>query len=280
MAIKLVAVDIDGTLLDSQGRLPDDNARAVRESVQRGIKIILITGRRWGMAKRVADWLDLTFPIIVHNGALTKSLLSAERMASQFIAPEVAVEILSKTEEFLEYTVLHRDSTSDGQTVIHASCQQNPIMTGYLGQLPQSVIQVDSLMEGIDSDLIQVMFAGPLPAMLGIEERLSGQGIAMKIRLTKTYYPAKNLGIIDILDKACSKRSALEFMTGYYGFLPEETMAIGDNHNDLEMLEYAGIGVIVANCVEELKGRGFEETLSNNDLGVARALERFVLCRQ
>ncbi len=65
-----------------------------------------------------------------------------------------------------------------------------------------------------------------------------------------------------------------------YGFLPEETMAIGDNHNDLEMLEYAGIGVIMANCVKELKGRGFIETPSNNDLGVARALERFVLCGQ
>jgi hypothetical protein len=104
-----------------------------------------------------------------------------------------------------------------------------------------------------------------------------GSGFLTKIKLTKTYYPEKNLGIVDILDKNCSKRRALEFLADSFGHQPDEILAIGDNHNDLEMLEYAGIGVVVSNCVAELKGRGFEETSSNNDCGVAEALEKFIL---
>jgi hypothetical protein len=68
----------------------------------------------------------------------------------------------------------------------------------------------------------------------------------------------------------------VEFLAGYYGITREETLAIGDNHNDLEMLDYAGIGVVVANCVTELKNLGFEETASNDAGGVAVALRRFI----
>ncbi|MGH9426556.1 MAG: HAD family hydrolase, partial [Terriglobia bacterium] len=126
------------------------------------------------------------------------------------------------------------------------------------------------------TELIQIMFGGDLPAILKIEEMLHSMALVAKIKLTKTYYPHKNLGIIDLLDKDCSKRAALEFLAQYYGVSRDEIMAVGDNYNDLEMLEYAGIGVVVGNCVAELKGRGFEETASNNAGGVAQALRRFI----
>ena len=95
--------------------------------------------------------------------------------------------------------------------------------------------------------------------------------------MTKTYYPEKGLGIIDLLDKGCSKGAALRYLASYYGLMPEEILAIGDNHNDLEMLEFAGVGVIMGNCVEDLKSRGFYETASNNENGVALALRQFVV---
>ena len=276
MAIKLVALDIDGTLLDSHGKLPVENARAIHESVQRGVKVILVSGRRWSMARQVSAALGLTFPLVAHNGALIRSPIDSHRLSSCFIKPDLASEILAHSHDHFSYLVLHRDQDFNGQTVIHPACRKNLLMQSYLGQFPAAVIESESLLPWIDSDLIQIMFGGELPAIMKIEEMLQSRMLAEKVRLTKTYYPHKNLGIIDLLDKDCSKRTALEFLAGYYCVPREETMAMGDNHNDLEMLEYAGIGVVVANCVTELKERGFEETASNDAGGVAQALRRFI----
>jgi len=277
MAIKLVALDIDGTLLDSHGNLPAENGRAIEEAVQRGVKVILVSGRRWSMARQVSASLGLTFPVVAHNGAVIRSPVDSQRLASCFLKPDLAAEILANSEAHFSYLVLHRDQDLDGQTVIHPACRKNLLMQGYLGQFPEAVMETESLLPWADTDLIQIMFGGELPAILEIEEMLQSRALVEKVNLTKTYYPHKNLGIIDLLDKDCSKRGALEFLAEYYGVSREETLAIGDNHNDLEMLEYAGIGVVVENCVAELKGRGFEETASNDAGGVARALRRFIV---
>jgi hydroxymethylpyrimidine pyrophosphatase-like HAD family hydrolase len=163
--------------------------------------------------------------------------------------------------------------------VTHPLSDANLPLQGYLGKLPHAVCQEESLQDAVDQDLIQIMFSGSLSAMVDVERHLEEKGFLGKIKLTKTYYPDKNLGIVDVLDRHCSKRRALQFLAESFDCEPKEILAIGDNHNDLEMLEYVGIGVVVGNCVEELKGRGFAETSSNNDSGVARALERFLFSR-
>ncbi len=276
MNFKMVAVDIDGTLLNSDGELPLDNFQAIRRAVEKGVDVILVTGRRYGTARRVADLLELNSPLIAHNGALIKSSPQAQRMATWFLAPQIASEIVAATEAFLPYIVLHKDTPSRYQMVTHPLCESNLPLQGYLDKLPHAVCQEEFLQNAVDEDLIQIMFSGALPAMVEVETHLGKNGFLRKAKLTKTYYPEKNLGIIDVLDRHCSKQRALQFLAESFGYQPKEILAIGDNHNDLEMLEYAGVAVVVANCVEELKGRGFEETLSNNDSGVARALERFL----
>jgi Cof subfamily protein (haloacid dehalogenase superfamily) len=276
MPIKLVALDIDGTLLDSRGELPPENAEAIAYVVRQGIKLILVTGRRWGMGRRVSQSLQLPFPLVVHNGALIKSPVTSTTLSSCFIDQETATAILAATKDYLPYTILHRDWSVNGQMVVHPACLENLIMQNYLAQLPESVLPTASLAGMIDPDLIQVMFGGELTIMLEIEKALQASGWVDRVKLTKTYYPERNLGILDLLHNNCSKRAALQFLAAYYGVQREEILAIGDNHNDLEMLEYAGTGVVVANCVDDLKGRGFWETSSNNACGVAKALRRYI----
>jgi Cof subfamily protein (haloacid dehalogenase superfamily) len=280
MNFKMVAIDIDGTLLDSNGELPLENARAIERTIKEGITVVLVTGRRYGTARQIADLLRLSSPLIAHNGALIRSPSDGERIASWFLSTDIASEILTKTASFLPYIVLHKDTRCGGQLVAHPLCKINVPLQAYFDKLPQAVCQQESLRNAIDGDLIQIMFSGVLQKMLEIEQHLLESGIIGQIKLTKTYYPEKDLGIIDILDKHCSKRRALEYLTTALGYQPKEILAIGDNHNDLEMLEYAGIGVVVSNCVEELKGRGFAETSSNNDCGVAQALETFVFMKE
>jgi 5-amino-6-(5-phospho-D-ribitylamino)uracil phosphatase len=276
MDIKLVALDIDGTLLDSRGELPDENVKAIQEVLQQGVKIILVTGRRMGTAKRISVSLGLDFPLIVHNGALIKSPYDPHRIRAQFINPEIALKILAGTENYLEYVVLHCDKNADGQQVVHPSCRNNALMQRYLGHFPDGVIESHTLTNALDADLIQLMFGGHLSIVKEIERFLIHSGLAGHAKMTKTYYPERDLGIIDLLDAGCSKGTALNHLATHYGLLPEEILAIGDNYNDLEMLEFAGIGVVMGNCVEELKGKGFHETAGNNDNGVAMALRRFL----
>src|SRR5438093_7987744 len=277
MKFKIVAMDIDGTLLDSRGELPSENASAIRRTVDLGIKVILVTGRRYGTARKVACSLELDFPLITHNGALVRYPSDSARLATWFLSPEIAHEILAVTDPFLPYIVLHRDKPLQGQMVTHPRSLENRALQGYLEKMPQSVYQLERLEDAINDDLIQIMFAGTLSAMSEVEKSFENSGLLEKVKLTKTYYAEKNIGIVDILDKDCSKRCALEFLAGFYDCQPQEILAIGDNYNDLEMLEYAGVGVVMRNCVDELKGKGFEETSSNDDFGVAKTLQRFIL---
>ena len=271
MRVKWIAADIDGTMLDSSSQLPPGNVDAIRQAQDRGVEVFLATGRRFGAAVWVAEGLALSSPLIVNNGAMIVCPLQSRRLARWFLAPEVASAILSATSSFTHCTVLHKDRPAAGQLVVCAQPRTNGQLQHYLNKVPRVTVQVESLQDEIDGDLIEIMFSGPLDLMEAVEGRLKESGFEKHVRITRTYYWEKNLGIIDVLNKECSKRSALDFLARSHGIRSAEIMAIGDNHSDLEMLEYAGVGVVMANGVAALKGRGFYETASNNDLGVAQA---------
>ena len=277
MRVKWIAADIDGTILDSSSQLPPGNVDAIRQAQDRGVEVFLATGRRFGAAVWVAEGLALSSPLIVNNGAMIVCPLHSRRLARWFLAPEVASAILSATSSFTHCTVLHKDRPAAGQLVVCAQPRTNGQLQHYLNKVPRVTVQVESLQSEIDGDLIEIMFSGPLDLMEAVEGRLKESGFEKHVRIARTYYWEKNLGIIDVLNKECSKRSALDFLARSHGIRSAEIMAIGDNHSDLEMLEYAGVGVVMANGVAALKGRGFYETASNNDLGVAQAIRRFIL---
>ena len=206
--------------------------------------------------------------------------VQSRRLARWFLAPEVATAILSATSSYTHCTVLHKDRPAAGQLVVCSRPRTNGQLHHYLNKVPGVTVQVESLQSEVDGDLIEIMFSGPLGVMEAVEGRLRESGFEKHVRIAKTYYREKDLGIIDVLNRDCSKRSALDFLARSRGIRPTEIMAIGDNHSDLEMLEYAGVGVVMANGVAVLKNRGFYETASNDDLGVARAVGRFILQSQ
>ncbi len=277
MPLKWIAADIDGTILDSSSRMPPENVAAIRQARKRGVEVILATGRRFGAAVWVAEALDLSSPLIVNNGAMIVCPVQSRRLARWFLAPEVATAILSATAGYTHCTVLHKDRPATGQLVVCSQPRTNGQLHHYLNKVPGVTIQVESLQSEIDDDLIEIMFSGPLDLMEAVEGCLKQSGFEKQVRIARTYYREKDLGIIDVLNKHCSKRCALEHLARSRGIRSTEVMAIGDNHSDLEMLEYAGLGVVMANGVAALKDRGFYETASNNDLGVAQAIHRFVL---
>ena len=171
-----------------------------------------------------------------------------------------------------------------GKMVIEGVSDENKSLHRYLDKYSDSVSVVDlttgrvrfTLLEYIDHPPIQIMFSGHCDPM---DDFAAGMNAAMgeSIQLFKTRYRSADLTILDALSVTASKGASLATISKKHGVAREEVMAIGDNHNDLTMLRYAGLGVVMANAEDELKRMGFELTSSNEEDGVAEAIERHIL---
>ena len=127
--------------------------------------------------------------------------------------------------------------------------------------------------DSLVTDPVQAMFCGPIPRMHKALASLDASHVSDEITVLRTEYPERNLSIVDVLHRDCSKGHALERWAKFRGIPRSQVMAIGDNYNDIEMLAFAGHPVIMGNASEELRGRGWKVTLPNDQHGVAAALE-------
>src|SRR6266853_5167440 len=116
------------------------------------------------------------------------------------------------------------------------------------------------------------MYCGRVALMKDVQERISHAAFLDKITVLRTQYDHRDLCILDILNRECSKGHALRRWAEHREVPREQIMAIGDNHNDLEMLEYAGVAVVMENASQELKQNGWRVTGSNEASGVAQAM--------
>jgi len=123
------------------------------------------------------------------------------------------------------------------------------------------------------TDPVQAMFCGTIPRMREALNALEASGLQDRITVLRTEYPLRDLCIVDVLNQGCSKGHAVERWAAHRGIPREQVMAIGDNYNDIEMLAFAGIPVIMGNASEELRGKGWMVTLPNDEAGVAAAIE-------
>jgi hydroxymethylpyrimidine pyrophosphatase-like HAD family hydrolase len=128
------------------------------------------------------------------------------------------------------------------------------------------------------TDPVQAMFCGTMERMTLALRALESAGMDGQVTVLRTEYPARDLSMIDVLNAGCSKGHALERWAKYRGFRRDEVMAVGDNHNDVEMLEFAGHPVIMGNACEELRARGWKITRGNDACGVAAAVELAFSC--
>jgi len=172
--------------------------------------------------------------------------------------------------------VAHCGFRGEGRLVVAGIAADNPMLSGYVDRGHRDRVQVEDLERELPDDVVQVMFAGPLPAMLDLYPRLVA-GLGAQARVERTLYPGHEMGFLDVLHPQVSKGNALEFLRERWGLAREETMAIGDNWNDREMLTVAGRGLVMGNADPALHALGLEVLPTNDEDGVAVAIERYVL---
>ncbi len=269
--IRLLASDIDGTLLNPQFEISEDDLAALRRAHEAGIEIVLVTGRRHTFALPIAQQLGFDLWLISSNGAVTRSR-SGETFHRDLMPRETCVDLCRAMRDFRGNTVLTFDKEEKGAIVLEHLSDLNLSIRRWLERNMAYIEFVVPIEKALSSDPIQTMFCGSMARMNEALRMLESSGMGNRISVLRTEYPARDLSMIDVLNAGCSKGQALQRWAAHRGFRREEVMAIGDNHNDIEMLEFAGHPVIMGNACEQLRGRGWNLTLGNDRCGVAAAI--------
>ncbi|HZP00384.1 MAG TPA: Cof-type HAD-IIB family hydrolase [Terriglobia bacterium] len=276
MPIRLIAIDLDGTLLDSSRQISPANSQALADAAARGVQVVIVTGRRFHSAERLVRLLPHPVTLIASNGALIGSS-SGEILYRDFLPSLVACKVLRIASEYRPYAVAIFDQPGRGQVTMQQNAAPEGPAGWYLANSPECLYQVPDLEAAITTDPVEIMFGGPPKFIEPVESLLRASPAAPEIHLSWTKYLTRNISILDIMNRGCSKGRSLKLWAERCGISRDEVMAIGDNFNDLEMLEFAGQPVVMANCTEGLARDGWPITLSNDQDGVARAIENYVL---
>jgi Cof subfamily protein (haloacid dehalogenase superfamily) len=276
MPIKLLALDIDGTLLTPRGEITPRTRAVINEALEQGVQIVLVTGRRFGSAYLVLQEYKLDLPLISHNGALSKDLRTLETLELHPLEIAAARDIIRTARKHGADMVCCNDEPRGlGKMAIEGIFESNQSLARYLDKYRDAVMEVPDLVEFVREPPIQIMFSGRCAPMESFAGKLQGV-MGERIRIFQTRYPQYDLTIIDAVSVRASKGESVARIAERYGIARAEVMAVGDNHNDLTMLQYAGLGVVMGNAEAELKELGFALTSSNEEDGVAEAIERFI----
>jgi Cof subfamily protein (haloacid dehalogenase superfamily) len=276
MPIRLIALDIDGTLLNSRFEVSVSNRAAITEATRRGIEVALVTGRRYDFALPVAQQVEAPLTMIVNNGALVRTSEGQTRLR-HLLPKETAFRVLRVTEPWRDGTAVVFDRPRANQVMLQSIDWNDPTRGGYYLRNREFLAEASPLESCLIEDPIQVMFTGGVVPMREAEAALRNVSFGQEFALAVTVYEAKDFSMIDVIHPSVSKGAALAEWAGLRGISPQEILAIGDNHNDLEMLSFAGVPVVMGNSVPELKIRGWAITGSNDEDGVAAAIEQYAL---
>jgi Cof subfamily protein (haloacid dehalogenase superfamily) len=269
-SLRLIAIDIDGTLLSPEFKISETDLATLRRARADGIEVILVTGRRHTFALPIAQQLGFDLWLISSNGAITRSL-GGETFHRDLLPEPTCRQLVQVMQEFRGQTVLTFDSNGPGTIVIERLEYLEGSIQRWLEKNMKYIKFVVPIENALTTDPVQAMFCGPIADMQRVLQVLGSCGLP--ITVLRTEYPGRDLSIVDVLNADCSKGHALERWANYRQITRDQVMAIGDNYNDIEMLAFAGHPFIMGNASEELRGRGWTLTRTNAESGVSAAVE-------
>lgn len=265
---KLIAIDIDGTLINDRHEVTEEVFDAIQAARKKGVKVVLCTGRPIGGVHRYIEELQLNGEgdyVITYNGALVQNTYTKEIVFQCSLSYndlkrlyELSVELGSPMHFFDTERMYTPNKDISKYTVFESSLTQVPLHYRTIQEIPEDIV------------IPKIMF-------IDEPEKLEKTITAIPASIRESYSLVKSMPFFyEILHKNVSKGYAVKQLAEKLGIKREEVMAIGDNGNDLSMIEYAGCGVAMGNAIPELKQVARFVTSSNNENGVARAIEKFV----
>lgn len=275
--IRLAAIDVDGTLLDGHGRIPPTNLDALRDAAARGVHLVVVTGRNYQFALQAVSELPDPLTLVVCNGAVAR-VRDGDTLAVRHLDRDVARRLLAATRAWRPDTLVQFNRDGEGQTVVDQMSWETPNRRGYYAKIRHLVRVVPDLEHALDEEPpVQVAFNGRVAPMAHLAGVLLTDETRPHVAVSMTSYPARDFALVDVNAAGATKGHALADVARHLGVAREEVFAIGDNHNDIDMLQWAGTPVVMGNAEPALLSLGFPVTADNDSGGLAQALREHVL---
>lgn len=267
MAIKMVAIDLDDTLLDSGLNISHSCIRNIQAVRNQGVIVTLATGRMYSSALPYAQELNVEVPLITYQGALVKNSKTQEILYYKPLDLQMAVEIM----EYFKGAGIHYHTYFEDRLCLESLSEEGLAYARLAGVEP---ILMDSLIDSCRSghEALKIMaVTNDQEYLLDLENKLNHQyRSTLHITRSKANY-------LEVMHPLANKADALRLLADYYGIPQQQVMAVGDSYNDLAMIQWAGIGVAMGNARQEVKDAADYVASSNEEHGVAEALQKWVL---
>ncbi|MEA1960892.1 MAG: Cof-type HAD-IIB family hydrolase [Bacillota bacterium] len=266
MTVKLVALDLDDTLLDSGLKISPECVRVIREARKKGVWITFSTGRMYASALPYANQLEIDVPLITYQGAWVKHSASGEVLYYKPVPDNLAAKVMN----YFENTGVHYHSYFEDELCMEVLSEEGRFYAGIAGVKPRIVR--DLVKELDTSDALKIMAVTDNDKMiLRMETDLKERyGDVLHITRSKPFF-------LEVMSKEADKGKALQVVAEHYGVERKEVMAVGDSFNDIAMIEWAGLGIAMGNAFDVVKDAADFVTTGNDEEGVAEAIKRFVL---
>ena len=263
MKYKLVAVDMDGTLLNSNGKIGEDTINVIEKVIDKGILFVVASGRPIQGIKKYKNILNIKGPAITYNGAMIVSLENGEILYEQSLKKSDAEKILN---------------IGNIKKITMCVWSKNQLYVNIINDKVNNYIKLSGVKPILISDY-QELLKNPISKILWYDtvEKIEEVRKELSVDLFEevTFCTSQPI-FLEFFNSKVSKGKALEFIGKSYSISSQDMIAIGDGANDLSMIQYAGLGVAMGNASEEIKKYAKFITTSNDENGVGEVLDKFI----
>lgn len=274
--IKLIALDLDGTLLDSRKRLSYKNEKALERCISEGIHIVPCTGRIWGgVPEFIRNFPGIRYAITT-NGAVVEDILEQKVLSEQKLSCETALKILELARTFDTMYDAYVDGVGLGEArfINHMErfglpAELQKLVRSTRKVVPDTIAEVQRLNRPVEK--INYFFGDPQERLRARAALLERDDVVVSSSFTYN---------LEINAPGATKGVALLRLAEHLGLAPEQTMGFGDGENDISMMRMAGVGVAMGNGMESVKAEADYITVTNDEDGVAAAMEKLLWNRE
>ena len=266
MKYKLLALDMDGTVLNEQKKISKKTIQAMRQAMELGVIVTIATGRSWQAMEQYPELLELIkCPMIVYNGGMIISPDGKDILFQQCLSAEAALEVIGHGRAFgaIQYVWSNEVLYVDGTLAQ---------IGRYISEVGTEYTMLADPVPLAKHGITKVLWSGEPDQIVNYQERLSGV-----IEAKDMHYFTSSPWYLEFVDHRISKGATLARLAEHFEIKPEEIIAVGDGMNDVTMLQYAGLGIAMENGEEELKQVADFITGTNKEDGVAQVIERFIV---
>lgn len=270
---KMIAIDLDGTLLDDKKKVPEENKAVIKELSARGVEIVIATGRRYYSAKEFVSTLDMTPIVMANNGSIVRDMKDDSLLVTRYFDDDDFYSVIGEGKDRGLDAITHVDYFSEGYDIIIEREKNDKRYSNYLRDIANRYRTIDDMLKHSDPRALAVIYTGELERLKEFYNNLNFQ---YKGKYNAyMMYNLKDVGaMLEIIHSKTSKWLSILDYANQKGIDKSEIVAIGDDNNDMEMIKNAGFGIAMKNATKEVKSvSDMITTRTNDESGLGHALK-------